>query len=707
MSSSRNSVVRFGVFQVNLSAREIHKHGVPLHLPPQPFTILALLLERPGEVVTREQIRLKLWSTDTFVDFEHSLNSAIKRLRSALGDSARNSPYIQTVPRVGYRFIAPVEWQEHDIARTERSGSRAVAVADAADSGRVANRLLRRTTVALIVSIIVIAVTAHFMKVATNLRVVRVTALTSTSRADRWGRIQTDGSRLFFLERRGHRWALMQMAAAGGDQEPFSAPFNETRIVGISRDGSEMIVSPFTERAESLPLYLMPTVGGPPRRLGAIMATDAVLSPDRHSVAYSAGDGIYVVGRDGAGPRAIFHEAGLKRDLDWSPDGRALRFSWEDWKTPTSSIWEVAADGSYARSLLPGWDQQPSQCCGRWTAEGRYYVFVSHNHGGSQNIWAIPERQGLFGHPGDPVQLSNGPITMDQPLPSSDGRRVFTLGSNERTEYIRYDPHTREYRALIGVENAAWPNISNDGEWVVYCNADILWRSRVDGSERRQLASEWFNPRMPRLSADGRVVVFAGSPQSGGVSRIYEVSTEAGVPHELVSENFPTDAPYWSPDGSAVLYSVPKQAGAVAGLYVLDRKTGAKTKVPESFGFWKAAWSPDGKFLAAVQEGDHLIAIFEQSSHHWTTLAKGAVLGPAVWSSNSHYVYVQDVLEQDEPVRRVEVGTLAAERVFDCRALLQGNVQRCGFEELTPDGALVMRLSRGDHDVYSLELEHP
>jgi eukaryotic-like serine/threonine-protein kinase len=102
-------VFRFGVFQANLAARELRKHGVRVRLPGQPFSILSMLLESPGEIVTRAEMRQRLWASDTFVDFEHSLNSAIKKLRAALGDSPENSRYIETVPRAGYRFIAPVE----------------------------------------------------------------------------------------------------------------------------------------------------------------------------------------------------------------------------------------------------------------------------------------------------------------------------------------------------------------------------------------------------------------------------------------------------------------------------------------------------------------------------------------------------------------------------------------------------------------------
>jgi DNA-binding winged helix-turn-helix (wHTH) protein/Tfp pilus assembly protein PilF len=102
-------IYRFGVFQANLAARELRKHGVRVRLSGQPFCVLSKLLERHGETVTREELRQKLWPAGTFVDFEHSLNTAIKKLRAALGDSPENSRYIETVPRLGYRFVAPVE----------------------------------------------------------------------------------------------------------------------------------------------------------------------------------------------------------------------------------------------------------------------------------------------------------------------------------------------------------------------------------------------------------------------------------------------------------------------------------------------------------------------------------------------------------------------------------------------------------------------
>src|ERR1700704_4988815 len=102
-------IVRFGIFEVDLSAAELRKHGLRLKLSEQPFQILTMLLERPGEVITRDELRNRLWQTDTFVDFDHGLNNAVMRLREVLGDSSDNPRFVETIPRRGYRFVAHVD----------------------------------------------------------------------------------------------------------------------------------------------------------------------------------------------------------------------------------------------------------------------------------------------------------------------------------------------------------------------------------------------------------------------------------------------------------------------------------------------------------------------------------------------------------------------------------------------------------------------
>ena len=151
-----NGRVRFGTFEVDLRARELRKSGLKIKLHHQPFQVLALLLERPGEVIRREEIQEKLWGSETVVDFEQGLNKAINRLRDALGDSAENPRFIETFPRYGYRFIAATVPEVSQGEKSQSSPRRSefalvgaavlliAAVLFALDTGRVRSKLLSR-----------------------------------------------------------------------------------------------------------------------------------------------------------------------------------------------------------------------------------------------------------------------------------------------------------------------------------------------------------------------------------------------------------------------------------------------------------------------------------------------------------------------------------------------------------------------------------
>src|SRR5438034_6929704 len=113
---------KFGTFEFDARARELRKGGIRIRLQDQPFEILAMMLDRPGELVSREELSQRLWPAGTFVDFEHSLNAAVKRLRAALGDEADNPRFVETLPRRGYRFIAMLDAAEAAIAEAIAGG---------------------------------------------------------------------------------------------------------------------------------------------------------------------------------------------------------------------------------------------------------------------------------------------------------------------------------------------------------------------------------------------------------------------------------------------------------------------------------------------------------------------------------------------------------------------------------------------------------
>src|ERR1700745_4494064 len=160
--------------------------------------------------------------------------------------------------------------------------------------------------------------------------------------------------------------------------------------------------------------------------------------------------------------------------IRFSPDGTRLRFTVAKALTNSSSIWEMNVDGSNLHALLPGWHNPPSECCGIWSADGRYYFFVSSSSG--SNIWAIRERGGVVQNkPSAPVQLTTGPISLSLPSPSPDGKKLFAEGWSPRAELVTYDKKSHQFIPYLSGISAGQVEFSRDGKWVVYV-------SYLDGS---------------------------------------------------------------------------------------------------------------------------------------------------------------------------------------------------------------------------------
>jgi len=147
--TSAARVFRFGVFELDARSGELRKHGVKIRLPDQSFQILQVLLDRPGEVVTREELQQRLWTSDTFVDFDVGLNSAIRKLRDALDDSAENPRFVETLPRRGYRFVASVTLAKPDQLPEPVAGSTVMAGARVGSTW-IAGALVLMATIAML-----------------------------------------------------------------------------------------------------------------------------------------------------------------------------------------------------------------------------------------------------------------------------------------------------------------------------------------------------------------------------------------------------------------------------------------------------------------------------------------------------------------------------------------------------------------------------
>lgn len=700
---------RFDPFEVDVAAGQLRKHGIKLRLSGQPLEILIMLLERPASVVSRDDIQQRLWSTETFVDFENSLNKAINKLRQALSDSPDQPTYIETLPRRGYRFLRPVQRIEVQPTSVATLATRVPAPAAAATSiPRPTTVSSRRSFLLAAAGAILLAAIFFFLRPQPVPRILKLTQLTTSSRADMFGRLHTDGVRLFFLERHAHHWQLSQMPASGGAVQPFSTPLPNAKILAISPDSSEFLLASFTERGRSLALWLMPSVGGTPRRLGDIMATDAVFTSDGSQITYATDDGIFQVTRDALNLRKLLEAKGPKQGLAWSPDGRELRFEWIVPPQTGGTLWSLGADSQNLHPLFPGWKEIPWQGCGHFSRDGRYFFFVGYSPVGERSIYALRENPGFFSRRPAPQRLDTGALLLDEPTISPDARHLYGLAIDSRGEYVRVDPARRTVHPLLGGENASWLNISSLLDWAVYRDAaGALSISKLDGSERRQLAAASLHPEMPAFSPDGKQVAFGAAPDGSRIIKICIVSAEGGPIRDLVSEPFSVTAATWSRDGSKLLYAADPDDPAHSGIFYLDLASNQKHKIPNSEGLWKSRFSPDGKFIVSVTSDTKTLSLFEFATQKWTAILHGRVYSPVAWAADSRSLFFQDVLEDDEPVHRYTLATRKTDLAVECRPLLEGGVLRCGFEDALPDNSFTLQLTRGDHNLYSLDLDLP
>jgi DNA-binding winged helix-turn-helix (wHTH) protein/Tol biopolymer transport system component len=706
-----NQIVRFGDFALDLRSGELRTNGHHNILQEKPFQILTALLERPGEMISREELTERLWPTGTFVDFNLGLNKAVNRLREALDDNAENPIFIETIPRRGYRFIAPVQHapvQEEVRPRLEPVSSGNGDRLPSAIEPRTASPILtpaaakpRWTSIWVIgLGIVFLGICGSLYRLTfpPQLRVTQLTRLTSSGHSDPWGRLASDGSRLFFLEREGDHWNDRQVSVAGGESMPFGPSGRNIRIHTVSPDRSEILFAPFIARLPDLPLWSMPLIGGSTRRVGEILANGAVFSPDGTRIAFTNSAGQFVANRDGSGVRQL---AAIPDswDIAWSPDSKILRFNGHG-----PRLWQVTPAGQDLHPFLPAWTAWE----GRWTFDGSYYIFTATKEGRT-GLWAVAESAPFPWLKPSPVQLTFPPLTIAGGLPSRDGQTIYALGGlSEQIDVVNYDPATHQFKPVMPGFNVKELAYSPDHQWVLYNDWKQLWRSRPDGSDRLILGGP---PALPgihfaRWSPDSKHILF--NNLVGDDTEIYLVSVEGGPPQPLLPPTLPGRGPAWSPDGQTISFTILQDGGETSaskpGVYLFDLAQRRSTWIPASEGLAGSAWSPNGRFLAAQSADDSMMKVFDLGAHRWTVVAHGTAISFPVWSPDS-VLYFQDLLEPGQPVYRVPPGVSGPQRVYSFEDILQGSsALRCGFQGFAPDGSLLVQVSRGGGDVYAVSV---
>jgi Tol biopolymer transport system component len=523
------------------------------------------------------------------------------------------------------------------------------------------------------------------------------------------GILVTDGSRLYFTEFSGDHFIVSHVSVAGGENATIPTSHANPVVLDVAPDSSQILLLDTHSFQLDSPFWLQPLPAGSPRRMQAI-GHDAVWLPDGELLFAKESD-VYRAEHDGGNPRKLFTAAGIVGNMRLSPDGSRLRYTVSLNTVNVSSLWQARADGTDPHLLLsPDWNTPPKECCGNWTADGRYFVFQSIRNGLS-SLWVLPDQNSFWRKSArEPVQLTTGPLNFGLPLPSRDGKKLFALGSQPRSEIVRYDAKSGALLPILADTDAAQVDFSRDGKWAAYVRSTdgTLWRSKLDGSDRRQLTYAPLQATVPHWSPDSTQIAFSGA-KPGDPFKIYLISAEGGNPEQVSSGKSDLD-PSWSKDGSAIMFGVLPFPGnpEPAKIMLLDLKTRAQTELPGSEGICCPRWSPDGRWVIALSTDSQKLLLLDLSTHKWRQLAdKMGTIGYMTWSRDSKYVAFDTAFTADPGFFRVQPVDGEVRRILSLNNIRRFFSQWGEWSGLAPDGSPLLVRDISTQEIYALDWKLP
>ena len=530
-----------------------------------------------------------------------------------------------------------------------------------------------------------------------------VTQVTHDGLAFKQG-IVTDGTRLYFSAVKDEYLVIAEAALGGGETAILNTAPLALYAADISSDGSEILAISHTGSELAGSFWSVPLPTGTPRQLDSVAGRNGAWSQDGQSLVYVRGSDLYLARHDGSDSHKLVSVAGQAQFPAFSPDGNRIRFTNRDITANASSLWEVKRDGTGLHPLFPDWGESQA-CCGKWSHDGRYYVFKV----GAGEIWASREISGLLEHgKARPFLLTTGPLAYSAPTPSPDGKRVYVAGEQPRGELLKYDPRLKQFVRFLGGISAGELDFSPDGGWVTYVSyPDLtLWRSRVDGSERLQLTFPPLRAALPRWSPSGAEIAFTGI-QKGKTSKIFVVSPQGGMPHELLSDNLGEVDATWSPDGKRIAFGRIESISDVVtpSVEVVDTQSGQSSPVPGSEGLFSPHWSPDGEFLAALSTDSRTLVLYDWRSAKWSEWLKEPYpISFPRWAADSKSI-VFDAMYPNPSFRRIRIGETKSELFVETKDLKLFRGVWGAWTGLAPDGSPLLVRDISSEEIYALELK--
>jgi len=716
--ASSRRLVRFGGFELDARAGELWKGDVRVNLQEQPFRVLECLLEHPGELVTRDELRQRLWQDDTFVDFEHGVNAAVKRLRETLGDSAETPRFIETLPRRGYRLIVPVELDEPPVVK-----------ADPASAGRGDDQRLdlvaelpghperwsRRLVGAGVAGILVTVAFAGWMlsgSLKTPVLPMKVVPLTSLKGFEIGPSFSKDGTRVAFAwdgEAQDNNDIYVQLIGSAEPHALTSDPAFEVNPVW-SPDDMQIAYLRDNPEGSALNVWVMPSLGGPGHKVSDLPVSMGISwSPDGryiNAAQLPPKNGIYRIPVQGDEPLATLRPTASETigKPRFSPNGRFLAY--ESCREPSKChVQIVKVDATFTAHDSPvQLTRHPALRIEgiTWSRDGQFVVYAAL-HGPQLSLWRV-EVDGR--RPEERIEVAG--LNATAPTIIASGDLVFSRFIEDIDVY-RVGPGLAPVPVAPSSAFDGNPQFSPDGRRFAFCSArsgdaSEIWTAALNGSEAHQLTH---GPGIwkcsPAWSADGKIAF--DSQTEDGDWHIWTIDADGGAQKRITSGTGSQNAPTWSGDGHWIYYSWDQGSGR--DIWRTDVQNGTTEQITHGGAGWAGRESADGQSIFyQLQTGP--AALLSQTLH--TRVGPHTILRCVSQSAYSvvadgiYYVPCQDAAHPDpNPQVHVLNPVTHEDRPF-------GRLER--FSEFTgglavsPDGQTILYTQLVSHGADLMLIEH-
>ena len=523
------------------------------------------------------------------------------------------------------------------------------------------------------------------------------------------GPLLTDGSRVYFEDRIGGVAVPVSTLVGGGMAQRLELPSIESpMLLDYQNEGHRFLV--LDEAPSANGAFWEWTPGTPPRRLTARDLTRWIPDP---RLVQAAGGKLVLRKLNRAAPAMAFPSSGVAEFPRWLPSRELFRFTVSDPPGEKYSLWEIRGLNGTPEPLH---DFPKNARFGTWSPDGRVFVFQAdrNNAEGGDDIWAVKEEGlGFLRKSAKPIRLTNGPLDFEYPVPSPDGKAIFTIGTVQRMEIVRYDALSGEYQPVLGGLGGLEPDFSRDHRWIAYSSypARTLWKVKADGTQATELTFPPMSATQPHWSPDGARIAFMGQ-YPGHPWRVYVIPVSGGIPDAVTDYPVEQGVPTWSPDGTRLAFGERRLARPDQDmeLHVVDLLSKRVSSVPNSRGTWTARWSPDGRFIAATSVDFHRLLLFDCRANTWRQLASFRTIDDPSWAADSRYIYfyaqgrlnAPDVALPTPAIYRMSIQGSAPEIMVDLKKF---EPREFPWHGVAPDGAPLAARLRTMQEVYKLTIQ--